>query len=75
MNARVLSTLPLGKPSTEFKEQVRQHKTESKRVGEDMQQAFKGKDAVMRKELEEETRRLQEKMGKIEEDTEGMDPN
>ena len=59
----------------ELDEQIKQHQAEFKRVWDDMAQALKEQDDVTRKELTEETGRLQERMEKIKKDSEGMTAN
>ena len=59
----------------DLNEQIRRHRGESKRVEEDAIRASKEKDEETRKGLEEGMRRLQEWMGKIKKDLEGVATN
>ena len=56
----------------ELEGQMKQHEAELTRVRDDMMLASKERDVETKKELEEETMRLQERIGKIRKDSEGM---
>ena len=59
----------------ELNEQIRRHQAELKTVQEEMLQALKDKDEETRKELEGETRKLQEQMNRMKTDSDGMASN
>ena len=71
----IANTTAGGSISQKLNRRIVQHQTELKGVRQGMVQALKGNDGEMVRELEEEKRRLQERMKEIARDLEGMSSN